>query len=61
MYVKPEGDTKKTIVKCLAMNDKLVVDAVKDGGREPVHTEIKSVLFLNILFVVLIFIKDTMS
>ncbi|KAI6675151.1 hypothetical protein NL676_003057 [Syzygium grande] len=39
VYVSPE-DSKKVLVKCLAMDDKLVVDALKDGAAEPVHLEI---------------------
>lgn len=39
VYVSPE-DSKKVLVKCLAMDDKLVVDALKDEAAEPVHLEI---------------------
>ncbi|KAF8016603.1 hypothetical protein BT93_H1966 [Corymbia citriodora subsp. variegata] len=39
VYVSPE-DSKKVLVKCLAMDDKLAVDALKDGAAEPVHLEI---------------------
>ncbi|KAF8006306.1 hypothetical protein BT93_K0564 [Corymbia citriodora subsp. variegata] len=39
VYVSPE-DSKKVLVKCLAMDDRLVVDALKDGAAEPVHLEI---------------------
>ncbi|KAI3439578.1 PI31_Prot_N domain-containing protein [Psidium guajava] len=39
VYISPE-DSKKVLVKCLAMDDKLVVDALKDGAAEPVHLEI---------------------
>lgn len=43
VYVKPAGieGSRKVLVKCLAMNDKLVVNALEDGVREPVHVEIK--------------------
>lgn len=40
MYISPE-DSKKVLVKCLAMDDKLVVDALKDGAAEPVHLKIE--------------------
>ncbi|XP_056167992.1 probable proteasome inhibitor isoform X2 [Syzygium oleosum] len=40
VYVSPE-DSKKVLVKCLAMDDKLAVDALKDGAAEPVHLEIE--------------------
>ncbi|KAG9142578.1 hypothetical protein Leryth_011665 [Lithospermum erythrorhizon] len=31
---------KKVLVKCLVMNDKLMVDALKEGDSEPMHLEI---------------------
>lgn len=40
VYSNPEKGSKKVLVKCLAMNDKLLVDAVADGSSEPVHLEI---------------------
>ncbi|XP_031398197.1 probable proteasome inhibitor [Punica granatum] len=42
VYAKPAGsrNTRKVLVKCLAMNDKLVVNALENGSREPVHIEI---------------------
>ncbi|GAV65453.1 LOW QUALITY PROTEIN: PI31_Prot_C domain-containing protein/PI31_Prot_N domain-containing protein [Cephalotus follicularis] len=39
VYTNPEKD-KKVLVKCLVMNDKLVVDALADGDSEPLHVEI---------------------
>lgn len=38
VYTNPES--KKVLVKCLVMGDKLLVDALADGGSEPVHLEI---------------------
>lgn len=43
VYMNPEKDSKKVLVKCLVMDDKFLVDAVADGGSEPVHLEIKYV------------------
>lgn len=40
VYVKPEKGSKKVLVKCLVMNNKLLVDALADGASEPVHLEI---------------------
>uniref|UniRef100_A0A5B7BN80 Putative proteasome inhibitor n=1 Tax=Davidia involucrata TaxID=16924 RepID=A0A5B7BN80_DAVIN len=40
VYTNPDKGSKKVLVKCLAMNDKLLVDAVSDGDSEPVHLEI---------------------
>ncbi|KAB1224218.1 putative proteasome inhibitor [Morella rubra] len=39
VYTSPEKG-KKVLVKCLAMNDKLLVDALAEGASEPVHLEI---------------------
>lgn len=43
VYAKPAdaNGSGKVLVKCLAMNDKLVVNALEDGVREPVHIEIE--------------------
>ncbi|KAJ8753857.1 hypothetical protein K2173_000111 [Erythroxylum novogranatense] len=40
VYANPKKSGKKVLVKCLAMNDKLLVDALADGASEPVHLEI---------------------
>ncbi|XP_021829579.1 probable proteasome inhibitor isoform X1 [Prunus avium] len=40
VYVNPEKGSKNVLVKCLVMNDKLLVDALADGSSEPVHLEI---------------------
>ncbi|KAJ4833505.1 hypothetical protein Tsubulata_008005 [Turnera subulata] len=40
VYVKPEKGGKRVLVKCLAMNDTLQVDALADGAPEPAHAEI---------------------
>lgn len=40
VYHNPE-DSKKFLVRCLTMNDKLLIDAFKDGDSQPVHAEIK--------------------
>lgn len=50
VYSKPEAGSKKVLVKCLVMNDSLLVDALRDGDSDPLHLEIKydllSALFL---------------
>ena len=33
--------SKKVLVKCLVMNDKLIVDVLKEGGSEPLHVELE--------------------
>ncbi|KAI3447724.1 hypothetical protein Pfo_004389 [Paulownia fortunei] len=40
LYSNPEKGSKKVLVKCLVMNDKLLVDALKDGDSEPLHFEV---------------------
>ncbi|KAM6550821.1 hypothetical protein CsatB_000629 [Cannabis sativa] len=40
VYTNPEKVSQKVLVKCLMMNDKLLVDALADGSSEPVHLEI---------------------
>ncbi|KAM7526400.1 hypothetical protein LguiA_016302 [Lonicera macranthoides] len=40
VYSNPEKDSKKVLVKCLVMNNKLLVDALTDGSSTPVHHEI---------------------
>ncbi|XP_050214576.1 probable proteasome inhibitor [Mercurialis annua] len=40
VYVNPEKNGKKVLVKYLVINDKLFVDALADGVPEPVHLEI---------------------
>lgn len=41
VYTNPEKGLKKVLVKCLAMHDKLLVDALAEGASEPVHLEIR--------------------
>ena len=42
LYSSPERGSKKLLVKCVALNDKLLVDALSDGASsEPLHLEIK--------------------
>jgi hypothetical protein len=41
VYTNPEKGSKKVLVKCLAMHDKLLVDALADGAAEPVHLQIR--------------------
>lgn len=41
LYSRHEKGSKKVSVKCLAMNDKLHVDALKEGDSEPLHLEVK--------------------
>ncbi|KAI4356534.1 hypothetical protein L6164_000551 [Bauhinia variegata] len=40
VYANPEKNLKKVLVKCLAMNDKLLLDALLEGSSDPVHLEI---------------------
>ncbi|CAA7046214.1 unnamed protein product [Microthlaspi erraticum] len=40
VYTNPEKGSKKVLVKCLAIADKLAVDAIADGETEPAHLEI---------------------
>lgn len=44
VYINPEKDSKKVLVKCLVINDKFLVDALPVGAPEPLHLEIKYVL-----------------
>ena len=44
VYFNPEKGSKKVLVKCLVMNDKLLVAALADGASEPIHLEIKWVI-----------------
>lgn len=39
LYTHP-ANSKKVLVKCLAMNDKLLVDALSEDSSEPIHLEI---------------------
>ena len=41
MYVNPDKEGKRMIMKCLAMNGKLAVSAMSDGLSEPVNLEIE--------------------
>ncbi|KAI3447725.1 hypothetical protein Pfo_004390 [Paulownia fortunei] len=40
LYSNPEKGSKKVLVKCLVMNDKLLVDALQEGDSEPLHLEV---------------------
>lgn len=41
MYVNPDKEGKRVILKCLALNGKLAVSAISDGISEPVNLEIE--------------------
>lgn len=41
LYVIPGKTSEKTLVKCLAMNDKLLVAVLATGTKEPLHLEIE--------------------
>ncbi|KAK7256270.1 hypothetical protein RIF29_29711 [Crotalaria pallida] len=41
VYSNPEKDSKKVLVKCLVINEKLIIDALAEGSSEPVHLAIK--------------------
>lgn len=56
VYSNPDKGSKKIIVKCLAMNDKLLVDALREADSEPVHLEIKCVLFFRLKLFILSFL-----
>lgn len=43
VYSKPEKSSKKVLVKCLVMNNKLLIDAFRDGDNEPLHLELRQV------------------
>ncbi|XVF55177.1 hypothetical protein PTKIN_Ptkin06aG0015700 [Pterospermum kingtungense] len=40
VYVNPEKESAKVLLKCLVMNGSLLVDALAAGSSEPVHLEI---------------------
>ncbi|KAJ4885239.1 putative proteasome inhibitor [Raphanus sativus] len=40
-FVYAKKGSKKILVKCLVIDDKLLVDAIAEGGREPSHLEIE--------------------
>ncbi|KAL0451095.1 UNVERIFIED_CONTAM: putative proteasome inhibitor [Sesamum latifolium] len=40
VYSNPEKGSKKVLLKCLVMNDKLLVDALKEGDSSPLHLEL---------------------
>ncbi|KAL6508015.1 hypothetical protein OROGR_024210 [Orobanche gracilis] len=40
VYSNPKKGSEKVLVKCLGMNDKLLVDVLKEGGSDPMHLEI---------------------
>ncbi|KAK6126109.1 hypothetical protein DH2020_040223 [Rehmannia glutinosa] len=40
VYSNPEKGSKKVLMKCLVMNDKLLVDVLREGDSEPLHLEI---------------------
>ncbi|KAL3536450.1 hypothetical protein ACH5RR_004911 [Cinchona calisaya] len=40
VYSNPDNGSKKVLVKFLAMNDKLLLDALREGDAEPVNLEI---------------------
>ncbi|RYR72836.1 hypothetical protein Ahy_A02g007052 [Arachis hypogaea] len=40
VYVNPEKVSNKVLVKCLVMNEKLLIDALKEGTSDPAHLEI---------------------
>ncbi|KAM3340801.1 putative proteasome inhibitor [Capsicum galapagoense] len=40
VYSQPEKSSKKVLVKCLAMNNKLLIDTLRDGDNEPLYLEL---------------------
>lgn len=50
VYSQPEKSSKKVLVKCLAMNNKLLIDTLRDGDNEPLYLELRqltSFLYIN--------------
>lgn len=41
VYSNPDKGSRKVLVKCLVMNDKLLVDVLKEGGSQPLHLELE--------------------
>ncbi|VVB05604.1 unnamed protein product [Arabis nemorensis] len=41
VYRNPEKGSKKVLVKCLVIDGKLIVNAIREGGAEPNHLEIE--------------------
>ncbi|RYR14719.1 hypothetical protein Ahy_B04g071396 [Arachis hypogaea] len=40
IYVNPKNVSNKVLVKYLVMNEKLLIDALKEGSSDPAHLEI---------------------
>ncbi|XP_052117734.1 probable proteasome inhibitor [Arachis duranensis] len=40
VYVNPKKVSNKVPVKCLVINEKLLIDALKEGSSDPAHLEI---------------------
>ncbi|XLS65990.1 hypothetical protein HN51_025964, partial [Arachis hypogaea] len=40
VYVNPKNVSNKVLVKCLVMNEKLLIDALKEGSSDPAYLEI---------------------
>ncbi|KAL3826049.1 hypothetical protein ACJIZ3_022078 [Penstemon smallii] len=40
LYSNPEKGSKKVLMKCLVMNDDLLVDVLRDGDSDPLHLEV---------------------
>ncbi|XP_047311305.1 probable proteasome inhibitor [Impatiens glandulifera] len=40
IYSNPDKGSKKVLIKCLAMNDMLMVDGIEDNGSDPLHLEL---------------------
>ncbi|KAJ7950242.1 Proteasome inhibitor-related [Quillaja saponaria] len=47
VYINPEKGSKKVLVKCLVMGDKLLVHALSQGVSEPSHLEINVVDYVG--------------
>ncbi|OIW07508.1 hypothetical protein TanjilG_14454 [Lupinus angustifolius] len=43
VYANPEKGSKKVVVKCVVMNENLIVDALAEGSSEPAHLVINVV------------------
>lgn len=41
VYSNLDKGSKNVLVKCLAMNDKLMVDILKEGDSDPLHLELE--------------------
>ena len=51
VYANPEKGSEKVLVKCLVMNDKLLVHALTQGSSEPISLEIEYLILFPFFLV----------